>query len=150
MQGEIKVLSDKVGEAKSKDQKKDEPEAKADAPAAKEEAAKAEEEEEKEEKEEEEKEEKKNDSEEEESDFGDDEEDDADDEWKPPAAYMKKGQRGSVSAEAYGAFNEKKAFEPPVYEKSGEQDRTPKTGLSPKKWGSATICLGVTLGFKPP
>ena len=28
---------------------------------------------------------------------------------------------GSVSAEAYGAFNEKKAFEPPVYEKSTEQ-----------------------------
>ncbi|CAJ1433240.1 unnamed protein product [Effrenium voratum] len=123
LQGEIKVLSDKVGEAKSKDQeKKDEPEAKADAPAAKEEAAKAEEEEEKEEKEEEEKEEKKNDSEEEESDFGSGEEDDADDDWKPPAAYMKKGQRGSVSAEAYGAFNEKKAFEPPVYEKSGEQE----------------------------
>lgn len=58
-----------------------------------------------------------------EDEFGDDdEEDDADDDWKPPAAYMKKGQRGSVSAEAYGAFNQKQAFEPPVYEKSVEQE----------------------------
>ena len=75
-------------------------------------------------------------------DFGDDDEDDVEDDWKPPTAYMKKGQRGepaqpfvrcmhitgpsvslagSVSAEAYGAFNQKKAFEPPVYEKSTEQ-----------------------------
>ena len=45
------------------------------------------------------------DSEEDEDDFGDEEDDD----WKPPAAYMKKGQRGSVSAEAYGAFNQKQA-----------------------------------------
>ena len=27
-------------------------------------------------------------------DFGDDDEDDVDDDWKPPTAYMKKGQRG--------------------------------------------------------
>lgn len=39
----------------------------------------------------------------------------------PPPSYYKKGARASVSAEAYGAFNEKKAFDPPVYPKSDEQ-----------------------------
>lgn len=50
------------------------------------------------------------------------EEDDGDDEPPPPPpSYYKKGARASVSAEAYGAFNQKKAFEPPVYPKSEEQ-----------------------------
>eukprot|EP00930_Biecheleria_cincta_P032185 TRINITY_DN2233_c0_g1_i1.p1 TRINITY_DN2233_c0_g1~~TRINITY_DN2233_c0_g1_i1.p1 ORF type:complete len:424 (+),score=127.91 TRINITY_DN2233_c0_g1_i1:56-1273(+) len=54
---------------------------------------------------------------------GDSEEDDedGDDPAPPPASYYKKGARGSVSAEAYGAFNQKKAFEPPVYPKSDEK-----------------------------
>jgi len=58
------------------------------------------------------------------SEMGDseEEEDDADDEPPPPPpSYYKKGARASVSAEAYGAFNQKKAFEPPVYPKSDEQ-----------------------------
>lgn len=131
LQDDIKTLSDKVGEAKTKGAEKTEkPEAtageggkaeeqpKEDAP--KEEAGGGGDEEEAEEGGKQEKEEKE-DEEEEESDFGDDEED-QDDDWKPPAAYMKKGQRGSVSAEAYGAFNQKQAFEPPVYEKSADQE----------------------------
>ncbi|CAK9027562.1 cAMP-dependent protein kinase regulatory subunit (PKA regulatory subunit) [Durusdinium trenchii] len=39
-------------------------------------------------------------------------------------------EESSVSAEAYGAFNEKKAFEPPVYEKSTEQESRIKDVLS--------------------
>eukprot|EP00435_Cladocopium_sp_Y103_P066551 s1441_g28.t2 len=130
LQDDIKTLSDKVGEAKTKGAEKTEkPEAtageggkaeeqpKEDAP--KEEAGGGGDEEEAEEGGKEEKEEKED--EEEDSDFGDDEEEE-DDDWKPPAAYMKKGQRGSVSAEAYGAFNQKQAFEPPVYEKSSDQE----------------------------
>lgn len=130
LQDDIKTLSDKVGEAKTKGAEKTEkPEATADEggkaeeqpkeDAPKEEAGGGDEEEEAEEGGKEGKEQ--NDDEEEESDFGDDEEDE-DDDWKPPAAYMKKGQRGSVSAEAYGAFNQKQAFEPPVYEKSADQE----------------------------
>eukprot|EP00747_Dinoflagellata_sp_TGD_P024876 gnl/TRDRNA2_/TRDRNA2_130863_c0_seq1.p1 gnl/TRDRNA2_/TRDRNA2_130863_c0~~gnl/TRDRNA2_/TRDRNA2_130863_c0_seq1.p1 ORF type:complete len:322 (-),score=79.76 gnl/TRDRNA2_/TRDRNA2_130863_c0_seq1:229-1194(-) len=38
-----------------------------------------------------------------------------------PPAYLQKGQRQSVSAEAYGAWNTMKAFEPPVYPKTEEQ-----------------------------
>merc|ERR1711972_195713 len=38
----------------------------------------------------------------------------------PPAAYLKQ-VRGSVSAEAFGAFNPQKAFTAPVYEKTDEQ-----------------------------
>eukprot|EP00439_Symbiodinium_sp_Y106_P065637 s660_g10.t1 len=142
LQDEIKALSDKVGDAKAKGEekeekpqpKKEETEAVTAAPAdspgetqqkqEKQEGAGKEEGGEEEEKEENEGGGKKNeDDSEEEDDFGDDDEDDdAEDDWKPPTAYMKKGQRGSVSAEAYGAFNQKKAFEPPVYEKSTEQE----------------------------
>lgn len=134
LQDEIKVLSDKVGEAKAKgaETTPEAPEAAVSGEAtekpppaqeaeAAEEAEAEEAQEEKEEKEEKEEE----DSNEDEDDFGDE-----DDDWKPPTAYMKKGQRGSVSAEAYGAFNEKKAFEPPVYEKSTEQESRIKDVLS--------------------
>jgi len=51
------------------------------------------------------------------------EEDDDDDEEElapPPAAYLNK-IRTSVSAEAYGQWNVKKAFTPPVYPKTDEQ-----------------------------
>lgn len=48
-----------------------------------------------------------------------DEEDDVEDLGPPPAAYLKK-ERTSVSAEAYGAFNVKKAFTPPVHAHSDE------------------------------
>jgi len=130
LQDDIKTLSDKVGEAKAKGAEKEEkpqdavgeeegpPAAQEDpkdeAPGGGDEDAEEAEEGGKEEKEEREDE----DSEEDEDDFGDEEDDD----WKPPAAYMKKGQRGSVSAEAYGAFNQKQAFEPPVYEKTPDQE----------------------------
>lgn len=52
-----------------------------------------------------------------------DEEDDVDDADlpPPPASYLNKGQRSSVSAEAYGAWNKVKDFTPPVHEKSEEQ-----------------------------
>eukprot|EP00435_Cladocopium_sp_Y103_P075052 s180_g53.t1 len=43
------------------------------------------------------------------------------DEIEPPPAYLKKGPRNSVSAEAYGQFNPEKVFVPPVYPKSEEQ-----------------------------
>lgn len=46
----------------------------------------------------------------------------------PPAAYLKK-ERTSVSAEAYGAFNVKKAFTPPVYPKTDEQKERIKAVL---------------------
>jgi len=49
-----------------------------------------------------------------------DDDDDAEDLGPPPAAYLKK-ERTSVSAEAYGAFNVKKAFTPPVHPKTDEQ-----------------------------
>mmetsp|Transcript_10016 Transcript_10016/g.24187 ORF Transcript_10016/g.24187 Transcript_10016/m.24187 type:complete len:464 (-) Transcript_10016:203-1594(-) len=150
LQDEIKALSDKVGDAKAKGEekeekpqpKKEETEAVTAAPAdspgetqqkqEKQEGAGKEEGGEEEEKEENEGGGKKNeDDSEEEDDFGDDDEDDdAEDDWKPPTAYMKKGQRGSVSAEAYGAFNQKKAFEPPVYEKSTEQEERINAVLS--------------------
>lgn len=39
----------------------------------------------------------------------------------PPSAYLQKGPRASVSAEAYGAFNQQKAFVPPVHAKTDEQ-----------------------------
>eukprot|EP00930_Biecheleria_cincta_P032186 TRINITY_DN2233_c0_g1_i2.p1 TRINITY_DN2233_c0_g1~~TRINITY_DN2233_c0_g1_i2.p1 ORF type:complete len:421 (+),score=123.09 TRINITY_DN2233_c0_g1_i2:57-1265(+) len=50
-----------------------------------------------------------------------DEVDEGDDEPPPPSSYLKKGPRASVSAEVYGDFNQKKAFEPPVYPKSDEK-----------------------------
>lgn len=46
---------------------------------------------------------------------------DAPDELPPPAAYLQKGPRSSVSAEAYGEWNKAKAFTPPIHEKSEEQ-----------------------------
>jgi len=48
-----------------------------------------------------------------------DEEDDVEDLGPPPASYLKK-ERTSVSAEAYGAFNVKKAFTPPNHAHSAE------------------------------
>jgi len=49
-----------------------------------------------------------------------DEDDDVVDEIPPPSSY-KKGQRASVSAEAYGEWNKKKEFVPVVHEKSEDQ-----------------------------
>lgn len=49
-----------------------------------------------------------------------DDEDDVEDLPPPPSTYLKK-ERTSVSAEAYGAFNVKKAFSPPVHAKTDEQ-----------------------------
>jgi len=64
----------------------------------------------------------------------DEEEDDDDDEADmppPPASYMNKGQRSSVSAEAYGAWNKMEdadAYVAPDYPKTQEQkDRIAKT-----------------------
>jgi len=49
-------------------------------------------------------------------------EDDAEEELPPPPeSYLKKGARGSVSAEAYGEWNKLKEFTPPVHPKSSEQ-----------------------------
>mmetsp|Transcript_86226 Transcript_86226/g.155316 ORF Transcript_86226/g.155316 Transcript_86226/m.155316 type:complete len:445 (+) Transcript_86226:169-1503(+) len=75
-----------------------------------------------------EKEEKEEEEEEEESDddFGESG-DEAD--FKPPESYWKKGQRGSVSAEAFGAFNIKQAFEPTVHPKTPEQESRIKAVL---------------------
>jgi len=60
------------------------------------------------------------------------EEDDVDDELDepPPAPKTNGGPRSSVSAEAYGAWNVKKAFEPPNYEKTDEQKQRIKDVLS--------------------
>eukprot|EP00928_Gymnodinium_smaydae_P024748 TRINITY_DN1993_c1_g2_i2.p1 TRINITY_DN1993_c1_g2~~TRINITY_DN1993_c1_g2_i2.p1 ORF type:complete len:402 (-),score=75.03 TRINITY_DN1993_c1_g2_i2:106-1311(-) len=51
------------------------------------------------------------------------EEDDVDAEEiaPPPQTYLQQGHRASVSAEAYGAWNQQKAFVPPIYEKTQEQ-----------------------------
>jgi cAMP-dependent protein kinase regulator len=54
----------------------------------------------------------------------DEEEDDDDDvveDMPPPPNYAQKGPRSSVSAEAYGQWNQKKEFTPPVYPKTDEQ-----------------------------
>lgn len=52
-----------------------------------------------------------------------DEEDDEEEEIKPPpASYLQKGARTSVSAEAYGQWNQMKEFVPPVHPKSEEQE----------------------------
>jgi len=47
--------------------------------------------------------------------------DDDVDELPPPQAYAHGGQRGSVSAEAYGDWNRKKTYDPKVIPKSDEQ-----------------------------
>jgi len=49
------------------------------------------------------------------------EEDDVEDELDEPPPVKSAGPRSSVSAEAYGAWNVKKAFEPPNYPKTDEQ-----------------------------
>jgi len=54
------------------------------------------------------------------------EEEEEDDDDEPPPGWMKSEEtmgkaRASVSAEAYGQWNQKKAFEPPSYPKSDEQ-----------------------------
>jgi len=61
--------------------------------------------------------------EEEEEEEDDDEDDDGAEELPPapPPNYMTRGPRASVSAEAYGMWNQVKAFEPPVHPKSEEQ-----------------------------
>jgi len=59
------------------------------------------------------------DDEEEEEDDGEDEEEDLP---PPPASYASRGPRASVSAEAYGTWNQMaRTFEPPVYPKNAEQ-----------------------------
>jgi cAMP-dependent protein kinase regulator len=60
------------------------------------------------------------DKEKEETESEEEDDDDDVDLAPPPAAYLKK-ERTSVSAEAYGAFNVKKAFTPPVYPKTDDQ-----------------------------
>jgi len=47
----------------------------------------------------------------------------------PPPEYMKRGPRASVSAEAYGQWNQVKSFTPPVYPKSEEQKTRIKSVL---------------------
>merc|ERR1719265_2620612 len=62
------------------------------------------------------------DEEEEEEEEEDDELDEIPESMKKPEGQMKTA-RASVSAEAYGAWNQKKAFTPPDYPKSGEQKK---------------------------
>jgi len=49
---------------------------------------------------------------------------------EPPPPPVSKGPRSSVSAEAYGAWNQKKAFTPPVHEKNDEQKKRLEDVLS--------------------
>jgi cAMP-dependent protein kinase regulator len=58
------------------------------------------------------------------------EEDDVDDEIDEPPPIKSTGARSSVSAEAYGAWNVKKAFDRPVYEKTEDQKKRIKGVLS--------------------
>lgn len=58
------------------------------------------------------------------ADDDDEEEEEDDDEGEdlpPPTEYLQKKQRTSVSAEAYGAWNQQKPFTAPVYEKTEDQ-----------------------------
>jgi cAMP-dependent protein kinase regulator len=55
------------------------------------------------------------------SEEDDDEEGPDIDDMPPPSSYVNKGQRSSVSAEAYGAWNTKESFKPPVYPKTDTQ-----------------------------
>eukprot|EP00434_Breviolum_minutum_P011641 symbB.v1.2.010267.t2/scaffold619.1/size180033/3 len=55
-----------------------------------------------------------------ESEDEDEEDDDAPDEPPPPSVNMSR-QRASVSAEAYGSWNQKKPFDPPQHAKTEEQ-----------------------------
>jgi cAMP-dependent protein kinase regulator len=63
-----------------------------------------------------------------ESEEEEEDDDTMDDMAPPPASYMKK-ERTSVSAEAYGVWNVKKAFTPPVHPKSDEQKERIKAVL---------------------
>jgi len=63
----------------------------------------------------------KQEEEEAEDDDEDEDEDDCPDELPPLPDYLTRGPRASVSAEAYGQWNEAQAFEPPVHPKSEEQ-----------------------------
>jgi cAMP-dependent protein kinase regulator len=56
-----------------------------------------------------------------ESEEEDDDHDDVDDLPPPPAAYQSGKQRQSVSAEAYGAFNQREAFQKKIVPKNDEQ-----------------------------
>mmetsp|Transcript_83832 Transcript_83832/g.166333 ORF Transcript_83832/g.166333 Transcript_83832/m.166333 type:complete len:405 (+) Transcript_83832:73-1287(+) len=58
---------------------------------------------------------------EEEEEESDEDEDDGPGEMLPPRDYLSRGPRASVSAEAYGQWNQAQAFEPPVHPKSEEQ-----------------------------
>merc|ERR1719160_1218179 len=69
------------------------------------------------------------DEEEEEEDEEDDELDEIPESFKKPEGQMKTA-RASVSAEAYGAWNQKKAFTPPSYPKSDEQKARLKAVLT--------------------
>merc|ERR1719169_378976 len=60
--------------------------------------------------------------EEEEEEEEDDELDEIPESMKKPEGQMK-GPRSSVSAEAYGAWNQKKAFTPPTHPKTDEQKK---------------------------
>merc|ERR1719159_758987 len=62
------------------------------------------------------------DDEEEEEEEDDDELDEIPESMKKPEGQMKTA-RSSVSAEAYGAWNQKKAFTPPSYPKSDQQKK---------------------------
>merc|ERR1719265_2540053 len=68
------------------------------------------------------------DEEEEEEEEEDDELDEIPESMKKPEGQMKTA-RASVSAEAYGAWNQKKAFEPPKIAKSDEQKSRLKSVL---------------------
>lgn len=58
------------------------------------------------------------------------EDDEEEEEIKPPpASYLQKGARTSVSAEAYGQWNQMKEFVPPVHPKSEEQESRIKSVL---------------------
>lgn len=59
--------------------------------------------------------------EEEEEEEDDDDDEGEDDPLPPPKAYMQRGPRTSVSAEAYGDWNKLKAFTAPVHPKTEEQ-----------------------------
>merc|ERR1719387_2867909 len=64
------------------------------------------------------------------ADEEEDKEDDVDDEIDEPPPPMKTGARSSVSAEAYGNWNVKKAFDPPCHPKTDEQKKRIKDVLS--------------------
>lgn len=70
-----------------------------------------------------------NDDDEEDEDEEDDDDDEDAPELPPPPEYLKK-TRASVSAEAYGMWNERKEFKPPVHPKAEEQQGRIKAVLS--------------------